>query len=58
MNEKFDLRDLSLHALILVAGVLSALLLALKGHAQALPPLAVGAMLGAFAMARIGQTEK
>jgi hypothetical protein len=58
MNEKIDLRDLALRALIVVAGVLAALLLALKGQAQALMPLAMGAMLGALAMAGIGQTEE
>ena len=50
MNKHFDLRDFTLRALIMVAGALSAVLLALKGQAQALPALAVGATLGAMFM--------
>ena len=50
MKHSFDLQDLALRGLILVAGVLSAVLLAMKGHAQALPALAIGATLGAFFM--------
>ena len=54
----FDLQDLVLRTLIVVAGGLAALLLALKGEAQALPALAVGATLGAVVMARISATEE
>ena len=54
----FDLQDLVLRTLILVAGGLAALLLAIKGEAQALPALAVGGTLGAFVMARLGTTEE
>ncbi len=54
---KFDLRDYALRALILVAGGVAALLLALKGQGQALPALAVGGTLGAFAM-RSGASEE
>ncbi len=50
MKTPFDLRDYALRALIIVAGAVSAVLLALKGQAQALPALAVGATLGAFFM--------
>src|SRR5712691_13419585 len=46
------IRDLALRALVVVAGALAAVLLVLKGHAQALPALAVGATLGVFAMGR------
>lgn len=49
--------DFLLRTLIFVAGGLSALLLVLKGHGQALPALAVGGMLGAF-MARMGTSEE
>jgi hypothetical protein len=49
--------DVLLRTLILVAGGLSAVLLVLKGQAQALPALAVGAALGAF-MARFGTSEE
>lgn len=50
MKRHFDLRDLALRGLIIVAGAVSAVLLALKGQAQALPALAIGATLGAFFM--------
>jgi hypothetical protein len=50
-------QDLALRVLILMAGVLSAVLLALKGQAQAIPALAIGATLGVFAM-RAGVTEE
>jgi len=43
-------RDLALRVLILVAGTLSAVLLALEGYAQALPALAIGATLGVSLM--------
>ena len=45
---KHDYRDFALRALILVAGGLSAILLAWKGHGEALPAVAVGGALGAF----------
>ncbi|MFZ2489942.1 MAG: hypothetical protein WA208_00520 [Thermoanaerobaculia bacterium] len=50
---KLDLQDLSLRFLFLLAGGLSALLLAMKGYGPALPGLAIGGMLGAFAIARL-----
>jgi len=55
--KRLDLQDLALRSLILVAGAISAVLLALKGQAQALPALAIGATLGAFAM-RSGAAEE
>ena len=55
---KFDLRDVALRALILIAGGLAAVLLALKGQGQALPALAVGGTVGAFVMARFGPAEQ
>ncbi|SRR5258708_5360973 len=54
---RFDLKDVALRTLILVAGGLAALLLALKGQGQALPALAVGGTLGACVMARFGPGE-
>ena len=51
---KLDLQDLALRSLILVAGVLSAVLLTLKGQGQALPALAIGATLGTVFMSRVG----
>jgi hypothetical protein len=50
--------DLALRALLVVAGALAAVLLVLKGHGQALPALALGATLGAFAMSRFGPSEE
>ncbi|HEV2721653.1 MAG TPA: hypothetical protein VG323_16665 [Thermoanaerobaculia bacterium] len=41
--------DFALRALILVAGTLAAVVLALKGHGAALPALAAGGILGACA---------
>ena len=48
--KKPDPKDFALRALILVAGALSAVLLMLKGHALALPALAIGATLGVSLM--------
>jgi hypothetical protein len=58
MNTKPHLQDLALRTLIVVAGGLSAVLLALKGQAQALPALAIGAALGAVFMSRFGTSEE
>jgi hypothetical protein len=55
---KHDLRDFALRALILVAGGLSALLLALQGQGEALPAVAIGGALGAFFMKRAQQTSE
>jgi len=51
----YDLRDFALRALILVAGGLSAALLVLKGHGEALPAVAIGGALGAFFATRVQQ---
>ena len=50
--------DLALRTLIVLAGGVAALLLALKGQGQALPALAVGGTLGACMMARFGPSEE
>jgi hypothetical protein len=42
--------DVALRTLIVLAGALSAVLLAMKGQAIAIPALALGATLGAVAM--------
>jgi hypothetical protein len=55
---KFDVQDLALRVLFVVAGGIAALLLALKGQAQALPALAVGGTLGALLARRFGTTEE
>ena len=50
MKHSRDLQDLALRTLIIIAGVLSAVLMVMKGQAHALPALAIGAMLGVFAI--------
>jgi hypothetical protein len=56
--KNFDLRDLALRSLILVAGGISAVLFIMKGEGQALPALALGGTLGACMMARFGPAEE
>lgn len=48
-----DRKDLALRTLILVAGALSAVLLAMQGYGIALPAVAVGGALGAWVAARV-----
>lgn len=50
-------QDVALRGLILIAGAIAAVLFVLKGQAPAVPALAVGATLGAFAMGRVGASE-
>lgn len=50
--------DFALRSLIVLAGGLAAVLLALKGEGQALPALAVGGTVGAFMAARFGHNEQ
>ena len=50
--------DHALRALIVLAGGLAAVLLAIKGQGEALPALAAGGTLGAFMMARFGPSEE
>jgi hypothetical protein len=55
----FDLQDLALRGLIVLAGVVAAMLLALKGQGAALPALAAGGTLGALLMrSTTGQSEE
>jgi len=54
--KKLDLKDFALRALLIVAGSIAAVLLAMKGDAQAIPALAVGGTLGAFRV-RAGSSE-
>jgi hypothetical protein len=55
---KHDLRDFALRALILVAGGLAAVVLALEGHGEALPAVAIGGALGAFFATRVQQPSE
>ena len=56
--KRFDLQNLALRTLIVLAGGVAAALFILKGQAEALPALAVGATIGTFAMARFGPNEE
>ncbi len=51
---KFDLQDLALRVLIVLAGSIAALIFILKGQGTALPALAIGGSAGAWAMSRFG----
>ena len=55
---KFDLQDLALRALILVAGAIAAVLLSMKGQAHAVPALAIGATLGTLFMGRADTSQE
>jgi hypothetical protein len=55
---ELDRKDLALRTLIIVAGGLSAVLLAMQGYGMALPAVAAGGALGAFFAARVQQPEK
>ncbi len=48
MKSRSDWRDVCTRVLMVIAGVLAAVLLVLKGHGDSLPALALGATLGAF----------
>jgi hypothetical protein len=54
---RIDLQDVALRVLILVAGSVAAILLALKGEGQALPALAAGGTIGAF-LSRLGASHE
>ena len=45
---KYDFVDFALRGLFLLAGLVAALVLALKGYGEALPAVAIGGALGAF----------
>ncbi|HEX8171830.1 MAG TPA: hypothetical protein VF824_14930 [Thermoanaerobaculia bacterium] len=53
---KYDLQDIALRSLFVVAGGVAAIVLALKGYGQALPAVAVGGALGAFFASRVQPT--
>ncbi len=56
--KNYDPKDWAIRALILLCGGVAAALLVLRGEAQALAPLAVGATLGAAMMGRFGASEE
>lgn len=55
---KLEPQDYALRVLIIVAGAVSAILLTLKGHGEAVPALAVGATLGAAMMSSFDATDR
>ena len=56
--KELNLQDLALRTLIMLAGGIAAALLILKGQGEALPALAVGAIVGTCAMTRFGPSEE
>jgi uncharacterized membrane protein YfcA len=56
--KNIDFRDWALRALVVACGAVAAALLVLRGQAQAIAPLALGAMLGAAMMSQIGPSEE
>jgi hypothetical protein len=50
-----DLKDIALRVLIVIAGILAAVLLTMKGFGQALPAVAIGGALGAALASRMQQ---
>lgn len=50
--------DLALRGLILLAGLLAAVLLTLRGQGAAVPALAAGAALGVLMVARLDRSEQ
>ena len=50
---KLDLHDIAIRLLFLLAGVIAAVILSMKGYGVALPALAIGGVLGAFAVSRL-----
>jgi hypothetical protein len=55
--KNLDWQDVAIRAVMVVAGCIAAALLVLKGQAQAVPALAIGATLGTFAMGRFNAAE-
>lgn len=58
MNTNLDPQDLALRVLLVVAGMIAAVLFALKGQAQVLPALALGATLGTFFMGSVDSRQE
>jgi hypothetical protein len=56
--KNLDFQDWALRALIVACGAVAAALLVMRGQAQAIAPLALGAMLGAAMMSRVGPSEE
>ncbi len=56
--KRIGAQDFALRTLIVLAGAIAAALFILRGQGEALPALAVGGTIGAFAMARYGPNEE
>jgi hypothetical protein len=56
--KKLDWRDIAIRGVLLAAGSVAAVLLVMKGQAQAVPALAIGAVAGSLAMGRISTAEE
>ena len=50
---KLDLTDIAIRLLFVLAGVIAAVILAMKGYGVALPALAIGGTIGAYAASRL-----
>jgi len=50
---KLDLTDIAIRLLFVLAGVIAAVVLAMKGYGAALPALAIGGTIGAYAVSRL-----
>jgi len=50
---KLDRTDIAIRLLFVLAGVIAAIILAMKGFGVALPALAIGGVVGAFAVSRL-----
>ena len=53
-----DKRDFLLRGLFIVCGAVSAILLALQGHGEALPALAIGGVLGVYCVGSVETGER
>lgn len=49
---RYDLQDFALRGLFVLAGIVAATLLAMKGYGEALPAVAIGGAFGAFIASR------
>ena len=50
---KLDLHDIAIRLLFVLSGVVAAVILTMKGYGVALPALAIGGTIGAFAVSRL-----
>lgn len=53
-----DWRDYGIRGILIIAGAVAAVLFVQHGQADALPPLALGGLLGAGVMHKLGTSEE